>query len=142
MTKEEEEQQQQEQCEEEKEGSEIAPQNSSGKNHASKVVKNRSKQRPPSSSTATMVASEEIFSSQKSSMDYVTVQGVILRTGYHNKRDWYLLCIKELLDNAVDFLWKKYQGADDAVIDVRIEKTSNSLFRIKVRNTNNKNFEV
>jgi hypothetical protein len=128
-------------------GSKNGTKNSSGKKHDSKVVKNRSKQGPPTSSLAAAAlllseSNDEIFSSQKHSMDYVTVEGVKLRTGYHDKKDWYLLCIKELLDNAVDFLWRKYQGADDAVIDVRIEKTSDSLFRIKVRNTNNKNFEV
>jgi hypothetical protein len=122
-------------------GSENAPQNSIENSHDHKVVKNRLKQRPPSSSSPLLSEFTEILS-QKQSMDYVTVDGVKLRTGYHNKKDWYLLLIKELLDNAVDFLWKKYQGADDAVIDVRIEKTSDSLFRIKVRNTNSKNFEV
>jgi hypothetical protein len=131
MTKEEEEQQQQEQCEEEKEGSEIAPQNSSGKNHASKVVKNRSKQRPPSSSTATMVASEEIFSSQKSSMDYVTVQGVILRTGYHNKRDWYLLCIKELLDNAETFYGKNIRAPMMQLLMYALKRQATLYFALK-----------
>jgi hypothetical protein len=50
------------------------------------------------------VPSPDIFSSRKHSMDYVTVNGVVLRTGYSNKSDWYLLLIKELLDNAIDFL--------------------------------------
>lgn len=75
-------------------------------------------------------------------MEYVTVEGVKLRTGYYDKKDWYLLDIKELLDNCVDFLWKNYQGANNAAIDVRIEITSDSLLRIKVRNTNSKNIEV
>jgi hypothetical protein len=47
----------------------------------------------------------DIFSFKKHSMDYFTVIGVILRTGYADKKYWYTLCIKELLDNAVDFLW-------------------------------------
>jgi hypothetical protein len=75
-------------------------------------------------------------------MDYVTVEGVKLRTGYDNKKHWYLLCIKELLDNCIDFLWKYYRGATDAAIDVRIEKTSDLLLHIKIRNTNNKNVPV
>jgi hypothetical protein len=50
--------------------------------------------------------SDEIFTSRKHSMDYFTVDGVILRTGYSDKRDWYLLAIRELLDNAADFLTK------------------------------------
>lgn len=96
---------------------------------------NESKSLPPTSE------SKEIFSAKKHSMDYVTVNGVILRTGYHDKTDWYLLCIKELLDNAIDFLWKKYQGASDATINVDIT-IDDSFFHIKIRNTNSKNFAV
>ena len=75
-------------------------------------------------------------------MNYVTVDGVKLRTGYDDIKDWYFLCIKELLDNPVDFYWQKYRGASDAAIGVYIEKTSNSLLRIKVKNTNPKNIEA
>ena len=75
-------------------------------------------------------------------MNYVTVDGVKLRTGYYDKVDWYFLCLKEPLDNAVDFFWNKYRGASDAAIDVYIEKTSDSLLRIKVKNTNPKNIEA
>jgi hypothetical protein len=75
-------------------------------------------------------------------MAYVTVDGVKLRTGYNNKGDWYLLCLKELLDNSIDFLWGKYKGATDAAINVYIEKTSNSLLKIKVWNSNTANIAV
>jgi virulence-associated protein VagC len=75
-------------------------------------------------------------------MDYVTVDGVKLRTGYTDKRDWYFLCLKELLDNAVDFLWDNYQGADDTAIKVYIEITSDFLLRITVRNRNSKNIAI
>jgi hypothetical protein len=75
-------------------------------------------------------------------MNYVTVDGVKLRTGYSNKRDWYFLCFKELFDNAVDFLWGKYQGASDAYIDVHIERTSDSLLHVKIKNSNPKNIEA
>jgi 5S rRNA maturation endonuclease (ribonuclease M5) len=77
-------------------------------------------------------------------MEYVTVEGVIQRTGHHNKSDWYLLDIKEKLDNAGDYLWKKYQGSTDAkdtVITVNMT-LDDSLFNCRVRNTNNKNFPV
>ena len=86
-------------------------------------------------------SSEDIFSSRKHSMDYFTVDGVILRTGYSNKRDWYVLCIRELLDNAADFLSVKYIGADDTFIDVDIFKDDN-LFRLKVTNSNYNNTSV
>lgn len=94
---------------------------------------------PPSSSST---EPKEIFSSRKHSMDYVTVNGVILRTGYVDKKDWYLLPIKELLDNAIDSLWKNYQGAIDATaVIVEIVKYD-SLFHLKIRNTNSKNIPV
>jgi hypothetical protein len=108
--------------------------NNSKKIHELSGDKQVSKQVPPSS--------KDIFSSKKHSMNYVTVDGVKLRTGYDHKADWYMLCLKELLDNAIDFLWEKYKGASDAMIDVYIEKTSKSLLRIKVRNSNPENFPV
>ena len=74
-------------------------------------------------------------------MDYVTVNGVILRTGYANKSYWYLLVIKELLDNATDFQWKNYPGSADATVTIDITK-DDSLFHIKVRNTNSRNIPV
>ena len=52
----------------------------------------------------------DIFSYKRHSMDYFTVNGVILRTGYAYKKYWYILIIKELLDNAADFLSKYYRG--------------------------------
>src|SRR5205823_10045523 len=81
------------------------------------------------------------FSSRKHSMDYVTFDGVKLRTGYADKKYWYILTVKELLDNAIDFLWKHYGGADNAAIDVDITK-DDKLLRIKVSNTNDKDIEI
>jgi hypothetical protein len=98
----------------------------------------KSKSSPPPTGN---VPSSDIFSSKKHSMDYVTVDGVVLRTGYANKSYWYLLLIKELLDNAIDFLWKNYSGSADASVIVDIT-TDDSLFHIKVRNTNTRNIPV
>jgi hypothetical protein len=55
----------------------------------------------------------EISTYRKHSMDFFTMDGVILRTGtgFSNLVDWFVLCIRELLDNAIDFLVKNYQGA-------------------------------
>jgi hypothetical protein len=64
-----------------------------------------------------------------------------LRTGFDDKKEWYLLCIREALDNGIDFLTKYYKGADDTVISVSITKDGN-YFRIKVRNSNYKNIPV
>jgi hypothetical protein len=106
--------------------------NNPEKIHDLSKPKNGSKELPP----------KDIYSSKKHSMNYVTADGVKLRTGYDHEKDWYMLCLKELLDNAIDFLWNKYQGSSDAAIDVYIEKTSTSWLRIKVRNTNPQNFPV
>jgi hypothetical protein len=83
----------------------------------------------------------EISTYRKHSMDYFTEDGVILRTGFSNKRDWFLLCIRELLDNAVDFLTRNYQGADNAEITIEIFKDDN-YFHLKVRNSNYHDIDV
>jgi hypothetical protein len=74
-------------------------------------------------------------------MDYFTVDGVKLRTGYQHERDWYLLPIRELLDNAADFLTKHYRGASDCYIKIWITKNDHFL-RMKIRNSNPKNIPV
>jgi hypothetical protein len=86
-------------------------------------------------------ASDDIFSFKKHSMDYFTVDGVILRTGYKDKVYWYILILKELLDNAIDFLWKNYQGSDKEFVYVEIVKDDSTL-KIKVRNSNSKDLTV
>jgi hypothetical protein len=118
------------------------------KMHESSDSKKEPKVPPPSPSPSPSpkdndkAEGKDIFSSKRHSMNYVTVDGVKLRTGYYDKRDWYFICLKELLDNAIDFLWGKYRGVNDAAIDVYIEKTSDSLLRIKLKNTNPKNIEA
>ena len=76
-------------------------------------------------------------------MDYFTEKGIELRTGYQNKRDWYLLTIKELFDNAIDFFWEQYPGVPKgaAVITTNIE-IDDSYFRLTVRNSNPDNKSV
>jgi hypothetical protein len=83
----------------------------------------------------------DIFTSRKHGMDYFTVDGVILRTGYKNMRDWYLLPVREIMDNGADFLWKYYKGAANASITVDVEM-DNEQFRLKIRNSNDKNIPV
>ena len=74
-------------------------------------------------------------------MDYFTEQGVNLRTGLDNKVDWYLLCIRELLDNATDFLTRNYKGAADTTITTTIFK-DDRYFKLKIRNSNYKDIPV
>jgi hypothetical protein len=75
-------------------------------------------------------------------MDYVTTDGVILRTGHADIATWYLLCLKELWDNPIDFMWRHYQGSADAFVTTEITKTNDSMFHVKVRNMNSKNIPV
>jgi hypothetical protein len=83
----------------------------------------------------------DIFTSRKQGTDYFDTEGVILRTGYNNKRDWYLFPIREMLDNSVDFLWKYYKGSDKTCISIDI-KMDDEIFHLKVSNTNDKNVSV
>ena len=82
---------------------------------------------------------KEISTSRKHSMDYFTTEGVILRTGYKNKLDWYLLPIREMLDNGADFLWKYYKGSNNANIRVEV-RMDDQIFRLKIRNSNAKKY--
>lgn len=82
----------------------------------------------------------EISTSRKHSMDYFTKDGFILRTGYSDKLDWYLLPIKEGLDNSIDFNWK-YSRGENAYVNVDVTK-DDSLFCIRIRNSNPKNIPV
>jgi hypothetical protein len=84
---------------------------------------------------------KDVFTSRKHGMDYFTRDGVVLRTGYKNMRDWYLLPIREIMDNGADFLWKHYKGAKNACISVNVTM-DDELFRIIVRNSNDKNIPV
>lgn len=115
----------------------------SPKNHVSKARKNGPKDHTPLSRPATDDnQNKDILSSRMHSMDYVTPGGVILRTGHADKKMWYLLCLKELWDNCIDFSWKYYQGAPDVTIETEITKTNDSMFHVKMRNTNSKNIPV
>jgi hypothetical protein len=95
---------------------------------------NQPKDAPPTNS-------EELSTYRKHSMDYFTKDGVTLRTGFSNIRNWFLLCIRELMDNGIDFLIRHYKGADNTIITVEIFK-DDTLFHLKVKNSNNSNFDV
>ena len=105
--------------------------------HVDKQNKKESKKVTPSPSPSTC----DIFSYKRHSMDYFTVNGVILRTGYADKKYWYILVIKELLDNVVDFLWKYYRSYSDTSVTVYVTKYY-SLLHIKIRNSNSRDIPV
>ena len=122
----------------------MAPSGSPRK-HVSKARKNGPKDDTPHPTAATdnnQHQNKDILSSRRHSMDYVTADGVFLRTGHADKKTWYFLCLKELWDNCVDFLWRYYQGASDAFVTTEITMTNNSMFHVKVRNSNSKNIPV
>jgi hypothetical protein len=87
---------------------------------------------PPSSGP------KEIFTSRKQGIEYFTTEGVIERTGYTNKADWYQLPIREILDNCIDFLWKNYKGSDKTFVETVIEM-DDEIFRLKIRSSNHNN---
>jgi hypothetical protein len=68
-----------------------------------------------------------VLTLRKHSMDYFTRDGVILRTGYDNIVYWYLLCLKELWDDAADFLTKHYKDAEDTQIITKIHKDDTDI---------------
>src|SRR5215467_1664899 len=105
--------------------------------HVDKQNEKESKKVTPSPPPSTC----DIFSYKKHSMDYFTINGVVLRTGYADKKYWYILVIKELLDNAVDFLWKYYRGHSDTSVTVFVTK-KDSLLHLKIRNSNSRNITV
>jgi hypothetical protein len=82
----------------------------------------------------------EISTSRKHSVDYFTKDGLTLRTGYSDPRDWYLLPIKEGLDNGIDFVWKFCRGQNIS-FDAQIYK-NDQIFRVKIRNPNPRDIPV
>ncbi|MDQ6862795.1 MAG: hypothetical protein M3044_03110 [Thermoproteota archaeon] len=76
------------------------------KNHDSNDTKIGRNSLAPSSSS---VADAGVNTSSKQSMGYVTVNGITQRTNIA-QRDFPIFCLKELLDNAADFLDNNYRG--------------------------------
>jgi hypothetical protein len=85
-----------------------------------------------------LLSDSEIFTYKSQHMDYFDAQGVTLNTGYTNKLEWYLLPIRELLDNACDFLQK---NSNDATVIINIHVTK-ELFHLTVTNSNKNDIKV
>jgi hypothetical protein len=82
------------------------------------------KQTPlPQVSAADKGQHEPIFSSQRSIMDYVTLEGIENRTDIE-KENVYAFVLKELLDNAADFLETQHSGIG---VTSRREKTGMTI---------------
>ncbi|MBV9176360.1 MAG: hypothetical protein JO297_04930 [Nitrososphaeraceae archaeon] len=98
-----------------------------------------------------------VATSTKQSMSYVTVKGIESETSYL-KRDWPIFILKELADNAYDFLNDHYanRSKDARVIAIRVmiddgdddavtsggSRDFFSMLRITVRNSNVDNIPV
>ncbi|MGB7955440.1 MAG: ATP-binding protein [Candidatus Nitrosopolaris sp.] len=98
------------------------------------------KNAPPQTEQGSTTTSSSTFSSQKTVMDYVILEDIENRTGIE-KNDMCGFVLKELLDNALDFLETQYKGQKNyntivpAEIEVAIKKEANYLC-IVVRNSN------
>jgi hypothetical protein len=79
-----------------------------------------------------------LFSEQKSRMDYITLNGIRDRTGFDE--DLYQFVIKELLDNAVDDLEKKYVATRTTNNDIPKVRVSISTYS-KTSGSDGKNYK-
>ena len=94
------------------------------------------KTRPPSSII--------VSTSTKQTMNYVTAKSIESETSYV-ERDWPIFCLKELLDNAYDFLNDNYSASpkEHRMISVWIGiSKQDKILRIRVLNSNVNNVIV
>jgi hypothetical protein len=95
------------------------------------------KDAPSHAQPAAIIAASAPSSYRRHSMDYVDPGQIASETGYTDKRDWYLLILKELMDNPIDFLQTNYKGSMNEKITIRIAiDAERSLFHYKITNTN------
>ena len=102
---------------------------------ATRLVKNIP---PPIYSKFSMYKEKQIFSSEDQIMDYVKSKGIQTRTGVEEK-DFGIFVLKELMDNAVDFIEDHVstfiEKDEKPIIKVIIDQT-NSITKIRVINSN------
>ena len=108
-------------------------------NHASK---SSSKYDPPSSFLIEQ-EQEQVFSSEKAVMDFITLRGIQTRTGVDEKH-LPLFVLKEMMDNALDHVEKSGGGNTTTTqqqpkVTVAITLEENSLLHIRVSNSNHSN---
>jgi hypothetical protein len=120
-----------------------------------KVERIGKKSRSPYPSTAARITAATaekcngpVATSTKQSMSYVTVKGIESETSYL-MRDWPIFILKELSDNAYDFLNDHYpnrpKNARVIAIHVKIDLSGDNdvaMLRIKIRNSNVDNIAV
>lgn len=86
---------------------------------------------------------KEIFSFKAHNMQYFDPEGMKEATGLAQPKDWYPFVIKELLDNAVDWLQENYKGSEDATVTATFTISADGkTLNYKVRNTNPENKPV
>lgn len=89
------------------------------------------------------MTADDIFSFRSNNMQFFAAQGMKEATGYGEPKDWYLVIIKELFDNAIDWERDNYKGSADAKVTASftINKDYTKL-NCKVRNSNPANIPV
>lgn len=111
--------------------------------HVDNVDEDDSKTLTPSPATK---VKGPLTTSTKQSTGYITVSGIESETSYQEK-DWPRFSLKELMENAYDFLNDYYSSeskeARKIAIGISIELVKKPyLFRLTVRNSNTKNITV
>jgi DNA topoisomerase VI subunit B len=89
------------------------------------------------SHTISQNESQPLFSEQKSRMDYIMLNGIRDRTGFE-KEELYVFVLKELLDNALDYVEKNYiEGCEVPELKVFIIRKSHDkdYLTLKVQNS-------
>jgi hypothetical protein len=99
-------------------------------NLESKTKKIKQKSRTPS-------IPDLVSKSKQNFSAYMTIKGLVEHIGIDSTR-FHLFYIKEMLDNAADYLENNYQNAkDERVITVWVTREHhNNILRIRVRNSN------
>jgi len=76
-------------------------------------------------------------------MQFFKADGMKEATGYGEPKDWYFIIVKELLDNAIDWLRDNYRGSADAKVTASFTiNEDRTQLNCKVRNSNPANKPV
>ena len=86
---------------------------------------------------------KELFSFKANNMQFFKADGMKEATGYGEPRQWYFVIVKELLDNAIDWLRDNYKGSADAKVTASFTINEDyTRLNCKVRNSNPDNKPV
>jgi hypothetical protein len=115
--------------------------------HVDKNQKNYIKIQTPTSLSRSFNKKRKgpVSTSTRQSTSYVTVKGIESETSYQEP-DWPVFTMKELMDNAYDFLNDYYSNeskeARKIAVRVKVDSSSSNILRMAVRNSNVNNIPV